>query len=82
MQFHSYSLLPDAAGYKLSLKERISTDAQGIAACLGLQVSGKVELEAILSQIEQKLPKSTLLTIDGAPLPVPETAKIAVADEA
>jgi hypothetical protein len=72
MQFHSYELLREAAVYRLQLKERISTDGQGVAACLGLQVSPKVELKAVLEQIEAKLPHSTLLTVGGA-VPVPKT---------
>lgn len=79
MQFHSYELRLEAQSYKLELKERVSTDGQGVAACLSLQVSPKVELEAVLRQIESKLPQSTLLTIGG---PVPIAAKLDIeADE-
>ena len=71
MQFYSYELLREPTGYKLRLKERISTDSEGIGTCLGLQVNPNIELQEILGQIEQKLPQSTSLTIDGGPLPIP-----------
>lgn len=69
MHFHSYELLTEASGYRIQLMERRSTDADGIAQCLGLQTSPRVELEAMLRQIEEKLPQSTLLFV-GQPLPV------------
>ncbi len=69
MHFHSYELLTEASGYRIQLVERWSTDANGIAQCLGLQTSPRVELEAMLRQIEQKLPQSTLLFV-GQPLPI------------
>ena len=71
MQFHAYELRKEASAYTLNLKERISTNALGIARCLGLQADMKVELQMILNQIEIKLPQSTLLTIGGT-VPVPE----------
>jgi hypothetical protein len=73
LQFHAYELQKGAAAYRLVLKERVSTDDIGIGQCLGLQVSAKVELQAILQQIVAKLPQSTLLTVGGAStaLPVP-----------
>jgi hypothetical protein len=76
MHFHAYELRQAAAGYSLKLKERISTDTAGIALCLGLQADSKVELQAILKQIESKLSQSTLLTVGGGPLPVPEITAI------
>ena len=81
MQFHAYELRTEDAGYTLKLKERISTDIAGIAACLGLQADSNVELQAILDQIEAKLPQSTLLTVSGGPVPVPEITDVK-ADEA
>jgi hypothetical protein len=69
MHFHSYTLLAEASGYRLQLTQRWSTDANGIALCLGLQTSPRVELEAMLRQIEDKLLQSTLLSV-GQPLPV------------
>jgi hypothetical protein len=80
MQIHAYELRKEAVAYSLKLKERISTDTAGIAMCLGLQADTKVELQTMLQQIEAKLPQSTLLTVGGGPVPVPETTDIA-ADE-
>ena len=70
MHFHAYQLLAESSGYKIQLAERWSTDTNGIAQCLGLQTSSKVELEMILQQIEEKLPQSMLLSVDQ---PVPMT---------
>lgn len=81
MHFHAYELRKEAAAYTLKLKDRLST-AAGVAACLGLQVDAKVELVTILKRIEEKLPKSTLLTVGGtAAVPVPETTDIAADDD-
>ena len=81
MQFHSYELRKDENTYTLNLKERVSADTDGIAACLGLQVDSKVELKVILEQIEAKLPQSTLLTIGGGAVPVSEITHIAAAED-
>ena len=69
MQFHSYELLAETGSYRIQLNKRWSTDANGIAQCLSLQTSPRVELEAMLRQIENKLPQSTLLSV-GLPLAV------------
>jgi hypothetical protein len=71
VQFHVYEVKQEPAGYKLNLKERISTDVAGTAQCLGLKADMKVELQAMLDAIEAKLPQSTLLTVGGM-LPIPE----------
>jgi hypothetical protein len=76
MQFHAYELCQEATAYALKLRERISTDSAGVAVCLGLQAETKVELQAMLDQMEAKLPHSMLLTIGGGPIPIPETAAI------
>ena len=69
MHFHAYQLVAEGSGYKIQLSERWSTDTNGIAQCLGLQTSSKVELEMILQQIEAKLPQSMLLSV-GQPVPM------------
>ena len=64
MHFHSYGLAEsgdELAG--LELLERISTDANGIAQCLGLQSDANVELDNIVNLLESKLSEDTLLTI-------------------
>lgn len=68
MHFHSYELLNETSAYRIQLTQRWSTDANGISMCLGLQSSPRVELEAILRQIEGRLSQSTLLFV-GQPLP-------------
>jgi hypothetical protein len=81
MQFHAYELREDAGTYALALSERLSTDAAGVAASLGLQVDAKVDLVAILQQIEAKLPRSTRFTVGGPAVPVSEIVDIAADDE-
>jgi hypothetical protein len=82
MHFHAYELRKEAAGYALQLRERLSTDAAGVAACLGLQVNAKVDLVAMLEQIEAKLPQSTVLTVAGATaMPIPDVREIMADDE-
>ena len=64
MQFHAYRMArqPDGS-YRLELVERLSTDSEGIAVCLGLQAEAKVELEKIIEQIESKLCEKTRLEL-------------------
>ena len=81
MQFHSYELSKEAAGYVLKLNERISTDSAGIATSLGLQADVKVELTAMLDQIDAKLPRSTLLTVGGGTIPVAGTVAVQAHEE-
>jgi Restriction endonuclease NotI len=80
MHLHGYSLVQAATGYTLQLQERLSTDANGIAQCLGLQGSPRVELQIILEQIESKLPQSTLLAV-GKAIPVPPSARDLATDD-
>ncbi len=64
MHFHAYSLVSDHSGaYRLELAERKSTDAAGIAVCLGLQADAKVGLRDIVAQIESKMSDETRLEI-------------------
>ena len=63
MHFHSYSLRSGEETNKLSLTNRISTDAQGISRCLGMQISPSVELQVILSTLQSKISLKTLLSI-------------------
>jgi hypothetical protein len=82
VQFHAYALQAESDDYRLNLRERVSTDGNGIGLCLGLQGSAKVELEMIYQQIEDKLPNSTLLTVGGAQDAVPASDSLAAeADE-
>lgn len=81
MQFHAYELRKEASAYTLKLKERISTDTAGIALCLGLQADTKVELQAVMDQIEAKLPQSTQLTVEGSSVPIPEITDVKADEE-
>jgi hypothetical protein len=48
MHFHAYSLDEEDGAPRLQLSEQLSTDAAGIAKCLGPQSEAKIELEAIV----------------------------------
>jgi Restriction endonuclease NotI len=64
MHFHSYQLkLNQDNTYSISLFERYSTDAEGIAKCLGLQAEANIELDIILQILENKLSDITLLKL-------------------
>jgi hypothetical protein len=63
MHIHAYSLLASPSGFQLELSERASTDADGVAACLGLRVSARIEVVSILEKLSSRLSDSTLLSI-------------------
>jgi hypothetical protein len=64
VHIHSYSLDEiNKNALRLSLKDRISTDADGIAFCLGLQAETKIELEKMLRYIEARITDKTILSI-------------------
>ncbi len=73
MHIHSYKLALSGADYRLSLASRLSTDSAGIAACLGLQGSSKVELSMLINYLETRINDSTILTLDG---PIPAAADL------
>ena len=58
MQFHSYEVEAGDAGYAFRLKERLSTSAEGVAACMGLQVSPRVELTEVLMRSRRSCRKA------------------------
>ncbi len=61
MHLHAYQMDPQAdKSYKLSMLSRLSTDADGIAICLGLQADARIELEQILQVLQAKISTSTL----------------------
>jgi hypothetical protein len=45
--------------YRLSMATRLSTDADGIGICLGLQAEARVELEQIISALQAKISLAT-----------------------
>jgi len=63
MHFHSYAMAVTPAALRLQLAERLSTNADGIARCLGLQVTPDVDLEKILEQLAAKITPDTLMTL-------------------
>ncbi len=61
MHFHAYEMAKQEDGsFKLILQSRLSTDAAGIATCLGLQMEARVELEIILKALQSKISERTL----------------------
>lgn len=67
MHFHSYSLEDEDGALKLQLTEQLSTDAAGIARCLGLQSEAKIDLQGVIERIECKLSNQTLLSPETPP---------------
>ena len=61
MHFHAYSMdEQEGSRYTISMERRLSTDADGIGQCLGLQTEAKVELEQIITALESKMSPGTL----------------------
>lgn len=61
MHLHAYQLDSQADNsYKITLNSRLSTDADGIGVCLGLQAEARVELEQIIETLQAKISASTL----------------------
>ena len=64
MHLHAYSFAKrEDQTFGMSLASRLSTDADGIGQCLGLQAEAKIELEAIVSVLESKIGPSTRLQL-------------------
>lgn len=61
MHLHAYRMDQQPNGsLKPVLQSRLSTDAEGIGICLGLQAEARVELEQILQILQAKLSPTTL----------------------
>lgn len=61
MHMHVYRLEKQTnRSFKLGMYSRVSTDADGIAACLGLHAEARIELAQIVTALEAKLSSSTL----------------------
>lgn len=61
MHLHAYRIDPqDGGDFRLSLASRLSTDAQGIAICLGLQAEARIELEQIMTSLQAKISARTV----------------------
>ncbi|MDR0196899.1 MAG: hypothetical protein LBI36_01585 [Oscillospiraceae bacterium] len=62
VHIHTYSLNEvNNNSLRLRLHERISTDANGIALCLGLQAEAKIEFERIIKYLESRISDNTIL---------------------
>ncbi|CDH44701.1 conserved hypothetical protein [Candidatus Contendobacter odensis Run_B_J11] len=61
MHLHAYRMNVQAdRSYKLTMQSRLSTDADGIGLCLGLQAEARIELEQIIQALQAKISASTL----------------------
>lgn len=63
MQMHSYRLKRKREELCIELAERLSTDTDGIAKCLGLRAEANIELAELVAYLESKISKNTLLTL-------------------
>ena len=61
MHFHAYDLAHAGDAMRLEMTDKLSTDAAGVGRLLGMQVSAKVELSEIVSLLESKISRDTLL---------------------
>ena len=60
MHVHSYQLLGETdQSFSIQLGERISTDADGMARCMGLQAEARVELQQITEAIQIRINQHT-----------------------
>jgi hypothetical protein len=61
MQLHAYRMEMSTDGaFKLGMVSRLSTDANGIGLCLGLQAEARLEFEEIVAALQSKLSPNTL----------------------
>lgn len=63
MQFHAYQMDSQSGAYRINLKSRKSTDAEGVHRCLGLKSEARIELVEIIKKLEAKISDSTLMTV-------------------
>lgn len=64
MHLHAYSMGRAPNGdFRLSMAARLSTDADGIGTCLGLQAEARVELEQIIEALQSKISESTRFVV-------------------
>ena len=61
VHIHAYGLESKKGNtYGLKLRSRLSTDADGIGRCLGLQAEARIELEQIITALQAKISEKTL----------------------
>lgn len=63
VHIHTYDFEEKENSLRLSLVERVSTDSDGIASCLGLNAKRKVELQDLIRLLEPKLIEDNRLKI-------------------
>lgn len=60
VHLHAYHMAHgEAENFRLSLATRLSTDADGIGTCLGLQAEARVELTQIIAALQAKISPAT-----------------------
>ena len=60
VHLHAYRMgRADAVDFRLSMASRLSTDADGIGTCLGLQAEARVELAQIIAALQVKISPAT-----------------------
>lgn len=63
MHLHAYSVnRVESKDLRLSMASRLSTDADGIGICLGLQAEARIELEEIIEALQAKISPATRFT--------------------
>ncbi len=61
VHIHAYGLERNKVNtYALKLRSRLSTDADGIGRCLGLQAEARIELEQIIDALQAKISDNTV----------------------
>ncbi len=63
MHFHNYALTVHQGEFRLELASRKSTDAAGVARCLGLQSEARVELSYFVEKLEAALTPQNRLSL-------------------
>jgi len=63
VHIHAYSMAQqDDTSYQLAMQSRVSTDADGVGRCLGLQAEARIEMEEIILTLQAKISATTLFT--------------------
>lgn len=60
MHIHAYRANRLERGFRLNLSRRLSTDTDGIRACLGLQADPNLEIEDIMQTLESRMTDATV----------------------
>lgn len=64
MHFHVYSLdQASSDSWQIGLRNRLSTDSEGIARSLGLRANPRLEIEYLIGVLETKISNSTLFRL-------------------